>query len=187
MISLNLAASFVRSKKKVLLVDCDLIKPRIQTLMGVKRTPGLADYLFGHAKFEDVLRRSPINGLNYITAGISTENTDEILASTAMIDFLQITRDMFDIVIIDSAPVVPVIDTQILSRLVDGVVMVVSSARTETNLMLDAYDLLTKEDITFLGTVLNNFKYKNGYRYYYKYYYNYSSNGNGKIKSKVDA
>ena len=57
----------------------------------------------------------------------------------------------------------------------DGTILVVSADKTDANLMVDAVDLLKKDSAPFLGTVLNNFKYKNGYGYYYKYYYNYES------------
>ena len=94
-----------------------------------------------------------------------------------MKNFLDEMRNNFDIVILDSAPIVAVVDSEILSRMVDGTILVVSADKTETKLMLDAVKLLKNDNTTFLGTVLNNFKYKKGYGYYYKYYYNYQSDG----------
>ena len=179
-VSSNLAASFARVDKKVLLLDCDLIKPKIHTVMKAKRSPGLTDYLLNSASFDEVLRKSKINNLYYIAAGSMIDNTDGTLDSIEMKDFLQKVRSLFDIIIIDSAPIVPVIDSQILARQVDGTLLVVSSEKTEAELMIDAYELLKKDNVPFLGAVLNNFKYKNGYKYYYKYYYNYSSNGHKK-------
>ena len=102
-----------------------------------------------------------------------------------MDDFLKIIRDFFDVIIIDSAPIVAVIDTEILTKFVDGTILVVCADKTKNQLMMDAVDIIKRNKIPFLGTVLNDFRYKSGYGYYYKYYYNYSSNGNGGKKHKV--
>ena len=83
-------------------------------------------------------------------------------------------------IIIDSPPVVAVIDAEILSILADGTVLVISADKTENRLMKDAVGLIKQNNVSFLGTVLNNFKYKSGYGYYYKYHYNYSSSSDKK-------
>ena len=87
------------------------------------------------------------------------------------------------------APIVAAIDAEILAKLVDGTILVVSADKTEKRLMMDAVDIIKRDKVPFLGTVLNNFKYKNGYGYYYKYYYSYnsSSKGKGKKNHKVKA
>jgi capsular exopolysaccharide synthesis family protein len=136
-------------------------------------------------KLEDLIRSSSMNNLYYITTGTIPPDPAEVLGSKAMKNFLEKMKNHFDIIIIDSAPIVAVIDSEILSRLADGTILVVSADRTEMKLMVDAVDLMKKDDVPFLGTVLNNFKYKKGHSYYYKYYYNYSSNGNGDRKHKV--
>jgi Mrp family chromosome partitioning ATPase len=102
-----------------------------------------------------------------------------------MKDFLKIIRDSFDVIIIDSAPIVAVIDTEILAKLVDGTILVICADKTKNQLMMDAVDIIKRNKMPFLGTVLNDFRYKSGYGYYYKYYYNYSSKGDGDKKHKV--
>ena len=104
-----------------------------------------------------------------------------------MRNFLEEMRNRFDIIILDSAPIVAVIDSEILAKMADGTILVVSADKTDKRLMLEAVDLLKKDRVPFIGTVLNNFKYKNGNGYYYKYYYNYETDGKGqggKEKSK---
>ena len=97
-------------------------------------------------------------------------------------------REFFDVIIIDSAPIVAVIDAEIIGKIADGTILVVAADKTEHRLMMDAVEIIKRDKIPFLGTVLNNFKYKNGYGYYYKYYYNYSSSkGKGKKNHKVKA
>ena len=177
-ISINLAGTYAKSHKRTLLVDCDLRKPRVHSVFNVPKSPGLVNYLFNKAKLNDVIKTSEIKNLYYITAGTNPPNTADVLGSNAMKRFLMEMKEFFDIVIIDSAPIVAVIDTEILSKVIDGTILVVSSDKTEKKLMTDAFNLLKKDKESFLGTVLNNFKYKSGYGYYYKYYNNYSSNGN---------
>ena len=182
-VSINLAGSYAQSHKRTLLIDCDLRRPRIHSIMNVQKTPGLVNYLFNKARLEDIIRTSDIKNLFYITAGTHPPNSADVLGSKAMRKFLAEMKELFDVIIIDSAPIVAVIDTEILSKLVDGTILVVSSNKTEKKLMTDAVGLVKKDRVPFLGTVLNNFKYKNGYGYYYKYYYNYSSNGHNSSHS----
>ena len=184
-VSVNLAGSFAYSNKRTLLIDCDLRRPKIHTVMGVDKKPGIVDYLFRKAKLEEVIRKTEKKNLSYITSGSIPSNPAEVLESKLMMNFLQEIRELFDVVIIDSAPIVAVIDTEILANLVDGIILVISADKTEHQLMMDAVDIIKRDKVPFLGTVLNNFKYKNGYGYSYKYYYNYSSNGNRDRKHKV--
>ena len=92
-----------------------------------------------------------------------------------MRDLLAKFRAEYDLVIIDSPPVIAVTDSEILSNMVDGTIIVVSADTTEIELMERAVDLIKQENTQFLGTVLNNFSFKSGYGSYYKYYYYYSS------------
>jgi tyrosine-protein kinase Etk/Wzc len=161
-VSFNLAGNFAQSNKRTLLLDCDLRRPRIHAIMGVDKKPGLVDFLFHKAKFEEIIRKTRKNNLCYITSGSISKNSAEILES-----------------------IVAVIDTEILAKLVDGTILVVCADKTKNQLMMDAVDIIKRNKIPFLGAVLNDFRYKSGYGYYYKYYYNYSSNGNRDKKHKV--
>ena len=187
-VALNLAGSFAKTNKKTLLIDCDLRKPRIHRIFGKNKNPGLVNYLFNQASLDNIIWQSEsFDNLSYINSGSIPPDPAEVLESNAMKSFLDEMRKKFDIIILDSAPVIAVIDSEILAKMVDGTILVVSADKTDTDLMVDAVDLLKKDGAPFLGTVLNNFKYKNGYGYYYKYYYNYESNrkeGKGK-KGKI--
>ena len=132
--------------------------------------------LFNQATLDDIIWQSEtFDNLFYINSGSLPPDPAEVLESNAMKKFLEEMKKRFDIIILDSAPIIAVIDSEILAKMVDGTILVVSADRTDTNLMVDAVDLLKKDGAPFLGTVLNNFKYKSGYGYYYKYYYNYES------------
>ena len=187
--AINLAATFAQSNKRTLLIDCDLRRPRIHTVMGVDKNPGVADYLSNKATLEEIIRVIKPNNLSYIAAGSIPSQPVEMIESVAMQNFLHEMRDFFDVVIIDTAPIVSVIDAEILSKLVDGTILVVSADKTETKLMMEAVDLIKNNRVTFFGAVLNNFKKKSGYGYYYKYHYNYKKSSDrikgGKFRIKT--
>lgn len=173
-IAVNLAGSFAHSKKKVLLIDCDLRKPSVHKLFGMNKTPGLIDYLIGSAKLKDVISPSGISNLFYLTSGTIPPNPAEMLDSQEMRTFLKQMREEYDLIILDSPPIIAVTDSEILTSMVDGTMLVVSSENTEIEMMERSVELIRRENTQFLGTVLNNFSYKSGYGSYYKYYYYYS-------------
>jgi len=179
-ISTNLTGSHAQAGKKTLLIDCDLRRPRIHKIMDVNKKPGLTDYLANNAKLDEIIRKTKTNNLFYITSGTLSSNPAEVLESEAMKNFLLEIQDFFDVIIIDSPPIIAVIDAEILSKLADGTILVISADKTENRLMKDAVELIKQNNVSFLGTVLNNFEYKSGYGYYYKYYYNYSRSSDKK-------
>jgi capsular exopolysaccharide synthesis family protein len=184
-VSFNLAGNFAQSNKRTLLLDGDLRRPRIHTVMGVNKKPGLVDFLLQKAKLEEIIRKTRRENLSYITSGSIPSNPAELLESKMMHNFLNEMRDLFDVIIIDSAPIIAVIDAEILAKQVDGTILVVSADKTKHQLMMDSVAIINRNKAPFIGTVLNDFRYKNGYGYYYKYYYNYSSNGDGGKKHKA--
>ncbi|MEJ2617367.1 MAG: polysaccharide biosynthesis tyrosine autokinase, partial [Ignavibacteriaceae bacterium] len=125
-VSVNLAGSFAQTGKKVLIIDCDLRKPRMHTIFEVNKKPGLVDYLFNQATLNEIIRPSGmIENLNYITSGTIPPNPAEILQSKAMLKFLDDMRSMFDMIRLVSPPIISVTDSEILSRVADGALLVV--------------------------------------------------------------
>ena len=183
--SINLAGSFAHANYKTIIIDADLRKPRIHSVFNQKRYPGFTDYFFGQATFQEILRKSEVNNLFYITAGTIPPNPSEILSSTQMESFLEKLKNDFDYIIIDSPPVIAVTDSEIISSLVDGTLLVVSANNTEMELMEKAVQLLSHEHSSFIGVLLNNFTYRSGYGSYYKYYYYYSRPTNGSKKTRI--
>jgi capsular exopolysaccharide synthesis family protein len=179
-VSVNLAGAFAQDNKKTLLIDADLRKPRIHSLFNQLKSPGFTDYFFDNATLNEIIRPSQLEHLSIITTGTLPPNPSELLGSKRMIDFLAEMRDKFDVIILDSAPVIAVTDTEILSRLVDATMVVVSSDSTQLNLVEKAVQLIKNDYSLFLGTVLNKFSYRAGYGSYYKYYYYYSGKKRGK-------
>jgi tyrosine-protein kinase Etk/Wzc len=97
-----------------------------------------------------------------------------MLESNAMKEFLTTVREKYDIILLDSPPVIAVTDSEILASLVDASILVVSADTTENELLEKSVELIKRDRSSFIGTVLNNFSYKSGYGSYYKYYYYYS-------------
>jgi len=174
-VSVNLAGSFALTNKKTLLMDCDLRKPKIHHIFHTPRVPGLIDYLFGDVELADIIKPTEVNNLHFIPTGTIPPNPAEMLDSEQMRSLLKKFRDDYDLIIVDSPPIIAVTDSEVLSGMVDGTLLVVSADTTEIELMERAAELIKREDTQFLGTVLNNFSYKSGYGSYYKYYYYYSS------------
>ncbi len=182
---LNLAGSYAQSSKKTLLLDCDIRKPRLHSIFEYKRVPGLIDYLFGYVSLEEIIHPVQKQNLHLITAGTIPANPTEMLDSTQMRYFLDELKRLYDFIIIDSAPLISIADSEILASLADAVILVASANLTKTEMLDKAVEVLKRANAPLVGTVLNNYAYKNGYGYYYKYYYDYTENGKVKKKSKI--
>lgn len=183
-IALNLAGSFAHSNRKTLLLDADLRRPRIHQEIGKDKEPGLVNYLFGEVPLEKIINPTITKNLYAVTSGTIVGNPSEILESPEMEDFLLRMKSSFDYIIVDSPPIVAVTDAEILSRKVDGTILVVSSSKTEIDLLERGLLLVKNENSHFIGTVLNNFTNKPGYGSYYKYYYYYSPEGEKKYRKR---
>jgi capsular exopolysaccharide synthesis family protein len=171
--AVNLAIALSQMEKMVLLVDADLRKPKIHTVFGMENTVGLSSFL-ARQVVRDMIRTSPIPHLSVITSGPLPPNPSELLGSGRMREFLNIVNERFDIVIFDSAPLVTVTDTTILSDIVDGTVMVIRSGKTTVEVVRRGKKLLTDVNAKILGVVLNCVDTeREGYKYLYPYYYQY--------------
>lgn len=184
--AVNLAGSFAQANQKTIIIDCDLRKPRLHNVFKANRYPGFTDYVFGQASFEEIIRPTDVENLYYATAGTIPPNPSELLGSAHFDDFLKRLQNEYDMIVVDSPPIIAVTDSEILSRKVDASMLVVSANTTEADLMEKSVELLTHEKKTFLGVLLNNFSYRSGYGSYYKYYYYYSrpSDSPKKLKGK---
>ncbi len=171
----NLAITVAQGGQKVLLIDCDLRRPVLHAVFGYNKEPGITNYLVGRALVDDIIRTSPIRNLDIVTSGTIPPNPSELIGSSRMKEFLADMQTRYDLILIDTPPVIAVTDAQIVSTLVDGMILVVSSGVTQTELAKRSKDLILKVGGKVVGLVLNNFDIYNTYGSYYKYYryYNY--------------
>ncbi|MDD5362897.1 MAG: polysaccharide biosynthesis tyrosine autokinase [Ignavibacteria bacterium] len=178
-VSANIAGSFSQTGKRTLLLDCDLRKPRIHNVMQCDRYPGLSDKLFENVSFEDVIRKTKLENLSFITSGTIPPNPSELLGSLQMKNLLEELKGMFDIIVIDSPPLISVTDSEILFNICDGTILVSRANVTPFDAFLKTYRRLYKiNQHNMLGCVLNDFTFKGSYGYYYNYYYYYSKPDN---------
>jgi tyrosine-protein kinase Etk/Wzc len=185
--TINLAGSIAQANFKTVIIDADLRKPRVHTIFNQKRFPGFTDYFFGQASFNEIVRPTQVSNLFYISSGTIPPNPSEILGSAQMEAFFEKLKDQYDYIIVDSPPIIPVTDSEILAQLVDGTILVVAANYTEIDLLEKAVEILQRDRSTFLGVLLNRFSYRSGYSSYYKYYYYYSRPTNGSKKSRIKA
>jgi len=184
-ISTNLAASFAQANKRSVIIDCDLRKPRLYSLFGGNDSDGFLDYLFGNVQYDKIIKKSEVRNLDFVTAGSIPPNPSEILGSPAMKSFLDKLKNDYDIIIIDSPPIMAVSDAEILARFVDICLLVVSANSSEVDWLKESVSLLRHDNVNLAGVLLNNFNYKSGYHSYYKYYDHYSDKFKDTAKKSI--
>jgi tyrosine-protein kinase Etk/Wzc len=184
-ISANLAGSFALSDAKTLVLDCDFRKPRVHTFFNGKRSPGVVDYIFGRATMDEIVYPTEMKNLFYIPCGQIPPNPTELLQSAKMTAFFAQLKTQFDYILIDSPPIVAVTDAEILARICDVTILIVSAEQTKTDMMIRVVNSLSSKNVGFIGAVLNKFDFKSSYGSYYKYYYYYSSSKPKKRTSKI--
>lgn len=212
--TLNLAITFAQTGSKVLLIDCDLRKPRIHQYLGVVKTDGLTTILSKQKRYEDVVYHNLRPGLDCITSGSIPPNPAELLSSENMKELLDDLSLIYDYILLDTPPINVVTDAVALSRYASGVMIVVREGYTNHESIENALKLLKIAKAKVLGFFVNDvdtaamgygpyrnsygksyrYRYKYGYRYNYKYGYKYNYNygygygyntdGNGKSKKK---
>ncbi len=168
--------SAVHKPRKTLLIDGDLRRPVIHKIFGVNQKTGLADIIANGAKIEDCVKKTEIPNLHIITSGISDWNPTELFDSPAIPGLFEAAKFYYDLIIIDSAPVIPVTDPLIIGQDVDGIALVVKAGATQKEVVTRACELITQSGARLLGVVLNNVKQALPYYYNHKYYgYHYTS------------
>jgi protein-tyrosine kinase len=154
----NLAVVMAQAGHKILLIDGDLRKPTINFLFKTSNRMGLTELLIKGAKIEDVIKTGTVDNLKIITAGRIPPNPSELLSSEQMGEILGKLKKQFDLILIDGPPIIPVTDAQLLSRTVDGVLLVVKSRKSSSILAQKAKGLIEHVGGNIMGVVLNNKK-----------------------------
>ncbi|OFW15158.1 MAG: hypothetical protein A3H29_02210 [Acidobacteria bacterium RIFCSPLOWO2_02_FULL_67_21] len=174
--AVNLAGALARgSDGRVLLIDADLRRPSVATLLGIETTgPGLADVLSGNRDAAEVFRRIEPFNLSVLPAGATRAGVTEMLRSPRLEQLLQEARREYAYVVIDTPPLLPIFDASVLAKLADGVLMIVAANQTPRKLLAEALNLLDPAKV--LGIVFNQddrplFGYYNSYSRYYREYF----------------
>jgi len=171
--SINLAITFASAGRRVCLVDADLRRPSLHHAFGLPNEHGLSTLIGGTSSVADVSQQSPQPNLWIIPSGPRPANPAELLGSPDCRAALDRLNEAFDLVIIDTPPVVAVTDAVVLANDVDGVILVIKSFKVARDLVLQAKRQLVDVDARLIGVILNNFDIQRksyGYYYYYTYY-----------------
>jgi capsular exopolysaccharide synthesis family protein len=163
---------------KVLLIDCDLRKPKMHKYFSIEGAVGLTNLLIGQVKPNDVIQRWGRKHLDLLPAGQVPPNPSELLGSEAMKKFLIKAEKDYDLVLIDSAPLLPVTDAAILSKLTGGVALVVAVGKTTKPQLSAALGHVETVGGRVLGFIMNKIPTKGVDAYRYRYSYKYGSYGN---------
>ena len=191
----NLALSLAQTGNKVLLISADLRKPVLHKIFGLNREPGLTDYVLGNYQLkeiintitdvmlgefelEEVLKTPGLDNLHVINCGMHPPNPAEILRSERFKQLLEETYDDYDIILIDTPPVLPVVDAAETSKLTDGTLIVYMVGKIGRGVLKRAKVTLENVNANVTGIILNNIKPESGpdyFRYQTQYYYGKSS------------
>jgi len=165
----NLAITMAASGARVCVIEGDLRRPRLLEYMGMDGSFGLTNVLIGRADLSDVLQQFTDTGVYVIGAGSVPPNPSELLGSAAMIKTLRELESRFDVVIIDTPPLLPVTDAAVLSTIAGGTVVVVGAGRVDRDHLARSLQSLDAVQGRVLGLVLNMLPTKgaDAYSYYY--------------------
>ncbi len=167
----KVAVSLARTKRKaVLLVDADIRKADLSKGFGTPVHHGLTEYLLGAAAFTDVVRKSAVPGLDTVSSGTSVAAPADLLAGDGFRAFSDEARKRYDLVLLDTPPILPVADTMSMRERLDGLIFVYRAGFTPLAMFKQATEEIGEKKI--LGVVLNGVEPKSE-RYYGKYYGHY--------------
>ena len=177
----NTAYALAESGAKVLLLECDLRRPSIASKLGLVRMPGLSNLLISKGDYRDMIQHCPVApGVDILVSGDIPPNPSELLSSNRMEQLVTQLRKDYEYIVVDLPPVTVVSDALAISKLLDGVVMVVRAGVSDRQMLAEAMRQLSMVDVRILGFVyreVDDGKKKYGYKYnkkYYRYYQEYA-------------
>jgi capsular exopolysaccharide synthesis family protein len=166
----NLAVCMAQAGKKVLLLDADLRNPSQHMMFGLGNKEGLSTALLENQDYRDFIQEVAVEGLAVLTAGPIPQNPAEILGSQKMKELLTEVGEQYDMILIDTPPVIAVTDAVILAQEVDGVILVLAVGEVNQSYAQKAKELFDQVGARILGGVLNKVAVKQSeYYHYYAY------------------
>ena len=179
----NLAVVLTQAGKSVLLIDCDMRNPTVHKNFNLSNKLGLSSCISMGTAVADAVQETGIEGLDALTAGVIPPNPSELLGSERMKNILQCAKEEYDYVLIDTPPVLPVTDSLVLGRMVDGLILVIDSGEIKVEMAREVKNQLVHAGSNILGVVLNKVRSEH-HGYGYGYYYYYGHEGEKHKKSK---
>jgi receptor protein-tyrosine kinase len=180
----NLGIALAQAGRKVLLVDGDLRRPRVATMLGLDGAVGLTNVLVGNASIEDAIQVHEPTGLHFLATGAKPPNPTEILQSRLASDLLHTLEETYDMVLVDAPPLLPVADAAVLSTITDGSLLVTRHGKTTRDQLREAIGRIDHVHGRLFGIVMNMIPRRSARSYYYYYYEDSAPPRGGKNRKK---
>ena len=170
--------------RRILILDLDLRRPYLHNHFEMDREPGIADYLRDEVPLDQIIRRTSLEGLDLVLAGGNTEENPSLLLDSPLLGTMVAAfREQYDLILLDTPPLVPVADTAGLIPLADGILLVVMAGKTPKPLLARARDLCLGMGGTILGLVIGNAEEAAPEAYGYGYYRSYATGKGRQVSS----
>ena len=171
---MNLSYICAQGGYTTLMIDADLRRPRLHTYFGINNSVGLTNYLTTDLMLEDVILQTPVDNLYFMPSGILPVDAAGILNSRRMSELIQDVKQRFDLIFVDSPPILGVSDASVLVSEVDLSIIVVQHRKLPRNMLLRVKQSIENVGGNILGVVLNNVDVRSDSQYqYYTSYYTY--------------
>jgi len=181
-IATNLAITYANEGKKVVLLDLDLRRPVLHKTLQLSKESGLTNILLGESTIEHEVVHSDISGLDLLQSGPIPADPSKLILSKNLNKLLEELRLTYEIIIIDSPPIMAVNDAVVISRATDGLLLVTQAGRPTFKMLEMVQGIVKKAGVNMLGVVVNKLKSRST-RYYQNYYYYSSYHTGGKRKN----
>lgn len=178
--AINIAVSFARTGMKTLLVDADMRKSMVMKRLGCYNLTGLSNYLAGYEEFAEIVSKTTVSGLDFIACGVKPVKPAELLESVRFHELVERLEKNYDMIIFDCPPLGQVIDCAIITRHMDGALLVAQADKTDRENVQQVLDQFAKVNANVLGIVLNDMPRA----YYRKYSSHYNDHGTAKKLKK---
>lgn len=162
----NLANCYKQNDKKVVVIDLDLRRSVIHRHYGLPNDVGIVDYVAGDIKLKDII--STVDGVDVICAGTNTPFPTKILESNKLVELIEELKKTYDVILVDTPPVLVVTDALVISKFIDGYINVVSYGKTKKKDLKETINQLKGINAEIIGAVMTRVKIKDK-----TYYYNY--------------
>ncbi|GFN32774.1 CpsD/CapB family tyrosine-protein kinase [Paenibacillus xylaniclasticus] len=166
----NLAIAFAQTERRIVLIDADMRKPTMHHTFRASNRVGLSSMLTRQNQLQEVIQETDVPNLYIITAGPIPPNPAEMLSSKRMTELLDLLRTQFDVILIDTPPLLAVTDAQLVASKSDGVILVMEYGSVKKEAAIKAKANLDTVNAKILGVVMNNVKRRKGDSTYYYYY-----------------
>jgi polysaccharide biosynthesis transport protein len=185
--AVNLALTLANMNRRVLLIDGDIRSPRLARIFGLDNSSGVTDLLRepspSDSFLDSVIKTTTVANLHVLTSGPTLPAGVDLLFGTSIAELISRYRERFDMVLIDTPPMLSMPDARVLGRIADGVILIARSGKTSRAAVLAAYRRLVEDHTNVVGIILNDWNVKSST---YKYYsgYNYSKYAAAGAKSQ---